>query len=93
MRVHLFDSDGNVIDGPFDLNDGDDVLSLGLAVHSHYALVENTTRLNREIGVEDADEPFLTIRPEVEPSPRLDTLANLRAARPDAEGRMPRSNP
>lgn len=54
MRVHLFDSDGNVIDGPFDLNDGDDVLSLGLAVHRHYALVAS---------VPDAEEPFVTIVP------------------------------
>ena len=63
MQVNLFDSDGNGVGGPFDLGQFDGLVALGLAVSQHYALVADTTKLNREIGVEDADEPFLTIFP------------------------------
>jgi hypothetical protein len=63
MKVNLFDSDGNVIDGPFDLDNEDDIASIGIAIVQHYRLVASTTQLNRTIGVPDADEPFVTIVP------------------------------
>jgi hypothetical protein len=52
VNVTLFDSDGNPIDGPFDLTNEDDVAGIGLAIARHYRLVDS---------VPGADEPFLTI--------------------------------
>jgi hypothetical protein len=58
MTITLFDSDGNPIAGPFNDNDA---AGIGSAIVRHYQLVDDTTRLNRELGIADASEPFITI--------------------------------
>jgi len=55
----VYDSDGNEVEtirGTAGL-----AHAIGEAVLRHYALVDDTTLLNRSIGVPDADESYLTI--------------------------------
>lgn len=65
-RFVVYDSDGNLI-GIAPTDAANVAERLGRIIVDHYDLVDDTSTLNRELDIPDADEPFVTVRREVEP--------------------------
>jgi hypothetical protein len=71
----VYDSDGNLV------GEAEFAAQIGAIVATHHKLVESTTRLNAELGIGPADEPFLTVTRECRPDasyqePSEDLVAN-----------------